>query len=376
MQLICHLRPIRWSPWEIFNIQLMSMRAKRRYTIVFLSVGLILQSFSINILKGQDSGWKGPVPAIANEFSLIADKFTSYDVVLKPDKDAPEYWAGAPSVVQDDKGDFWMAARMRSPEHPRGLRGYEIRILKSNDGINFKQVHRIGREEVPIPGFERPALVIDPVSKKFKLYACGPWQNGPWSIIKFVDADDPTKIDPTSAKPVIQAPEKSYSRDVSVLEYKDPYIIHAQGQYHCYVIGYIRKNERIFHFSSMDGENWQPVGDVNQPVMDLSGWHNFFIRPASVLPLGVGYLFAYEGSSTQWFDPVYNIGTGFGFTFDMHHITDLTGASPIAISTTPGDFHTWRYSDWLWVDGEIWIYAEVSNENNSHEIRLFRISVD
>ena len=107
--------------------------------------------------------------------------------------------------------------------------------------------------------------------------------------------------------------------------------------------------------------------------MDLSGWHNFFIRPAAVLPLGVGYLFVYEGSSTQWYDPVYNLGTGFGFTFDMHNITDLTIASPIAISTTPSNFYTWRYSDWLWVDGEIWIYAEVSNENNSNEIRLFRV---
>jgi len=352
------------------------MKVKRRSTIFVLAIALILHTLVVKHIIGQDSGWKGPVPIIANELSSIAEKFTSYDVVLKPDKDAPEYWAGAPSVVQDDKGIFWMAARMRSPEHPRGLRGYEIRILKSKDGIHFEQVHRIGREEVPIPGFERPALVIDPDTRKFKLYACGPWQNGPWSIIKFDDAGDPTKIDPASAKPVIQAPEKSYARDVSVLEYKDPYIIHAQGQYHCYVIGYIRRNERIFHFSSMDGENWQPVGDVNQPVMELSGWHNFFIRPASILPLGVGYLFAYEGSSTQWFDPVYNIGTGFGFTFDMHQITDLTKASPIAISTTPGDFYTWRYSDWLWVNGEIWVYAEVSNENNSHEIRLFRISVN
>ncbi|NQU53119.1 MAG: hypothetical protein HQ522_11345, partial [Bacteroidetes bacterium] len=147
------------------------------------------------------------------------------------------------------------------------------------------------------------------------------------------------------------------------------------GEYHCYVIGYIRRNERIFHFSSKDGEIWQPVGDINQPVMDLNGWHNFFIRPASVLPLGIGYLFAYEGSSTQWYDPVYNIGTGFGFTFDLHNITDLTMASPFVISTTPGDFYTWRYSNWLWVDGEIWVYAEVSNLNNSHEVRLFKINL-
>lgn len=324
----------------------------------------------------QEAGWEGPVPQIAESLKSISEKFDSYDVVLEPDVNAAEYWAGAPSVVQDENGIFWMAARMRSPEHPRGLRGYEIRILRSEDGIKFEKVHRIGREEVPIPGFERPSLLIDPDTKKFKLYACGPWNKGPWSIIKFDDADDPTKFIPSSAKPVIQAPERMYPRDVSVHEYKDPYIIYAQGKYHCYVIGYIRKNERIFHYSSKDGEYWQPVGDVNQPVMDLSGWHNFFIRPASVLPLGIGYLFIYEGSSTQWYDPVYNIGTGFGFTFDLQNIVDLTVDSPIAISTTPGDFFTWRYSDWHWVNGEIWIYAEVSKENNSHEVRLFRIPVE
>ncbi|MDX1283973.1 MAG: hypothetical protein R3182_03130, partial [Draconibacterium sp.] len=241
--------------------------------------GLVLVILSFQALVAQDN-WKGPIPAIAEEYLNIAEKFNSYDVILKPDKDEAEWWAGAPSVVRDDDGVFWMAARMRSPEHPRGLRGFEIRILRSENGISFKQVHRIGREEVPIPGFERPALVIDPISKKFKLYACGPWQEGPWSIIKFDDVDNPTQFNPKSARPVIQAPEKSYPRDVSVLEYKDPYIFYGKGKYHCYLIGYIRRNERIFHFTSENGENWQSVGDINQPVMDLNGWHNFFIRPA------------------------------------------------------------------------------------------------
>lgn len=37
-------------------------------------------------------------------------------------------------------------------------------------------------------------------------------------------------------------------------------------------------------------------------------------------------------------------------------------------------FHTWRYSHWLWVDDELWVYAEVVRPNESHEIRLFRMS--
>jgi hypothetical protein len=319
------------------------------------------------------SVWDGPIPQVAKQLQSFADKFDQYDVVLKPDKDKAEYWAGAPSVVRDDDGIFWMAARMRSPEHPRGLRGYEIRILKSKDGINFKKYKSIYREKVPIQGFERPALLIDPKTKKFKLYVCGPWQKRPWSILKFDDVSDLKKIDPRSAHPVIVAPKKTYERDTSVEEYKDPVIFYVDGKYHCYVIGYIRRNERLFHFTSFDGENWLPVGDINQPVMDLNGWHNFFIRPASVLPLGIGYLFVYEGSSTQWFDPVYNIGTGFGFTFDLHNISDLTIDSPLLLSTTPGKFYTYRYSHWMWVDGEIWVYAEVANENGSHEIRLTRL---
>ncbi|VAX18228.1 hypothetical protein MNBD_IGNAVI01-1970 [hydrothermal vent metagenome] len=329
-----------------------------------------------NTFLAKESGWNGPSPHIVKQLQTIADKFKKYSVVLKPDKDEAEYWAGAPSVVRDEDGIFWMAARMRSPEYPRGLRGYEIRILKSEDGIHFNKYHSIFREDVPIPGFERPALLIDPVTKKFKLYACGPWQQGPWSIIKFNDVSDLKDIDPTSAHPVIVPPVKQYARDVSVKEYKDPVIIFAEGKYHCYVTGYIRRNERLFHFVSDDGENWDPVGNVNQPIMDLDNWHNFFIRPASVLPLGIGYLFIYEGSSTQWYDPVYNLGTGFGFTFDLHNIIDLTTESPLLLSTTPGKFYTFRYSDWIWVNGELWIYAEVAKKNNSHEIRLTRISIE
>ena len=326
-------------------------------------------------ISTETPNWDGPVPQVVNQLKTFADKFNNYEVVLKPDQDEAEYWAGAPSVARDENGIFWMAARMRSPEYPRGLRGYEIRILRSEDGVNFEKYHSILREDVPIAGFERPALLIDPVTKKFKLYACGPWQGNPWSIIKFKDVDDLKMIDPSSAHLVITPPSKKYDRDVSVKEYKDPFIIHAEGKYHCYVIGYIRRNERLFHFDSDDGESWTPVGDVNQPIMDLNVWHNFFIRPASILTLGIGYLFIYEGSSTQWYDPVYNIGTGFGFTFDLHNIIDLTTESPMLLSTTPGEFYTFRYSHWMWVDGEIWVYAEVANENNSHEIRLTRLSI-
>lgn len=323
------------------------------------------------------------LPDLTQWAGNIPTKFDKWDVVAVPDKDEAEWWAGAPSVVRDDDGIFWMAARMRTADAPLGLRGYEVRIFRSENGINFDKVHSIKREDVPIPGFERPALLRDPKTGKFKLYGCGPF-NGPWCIFKFKDADRPDLFIPSTAEPVIEPlPEAIKSRERHVGQYtrpaftptgyKDPFIIYAESSYHCFVIG-ILHSERLFHFISVDGEKWEPVGSRSMSIMDLSGWHTYATRPASVVPLGVGYLFIYEGSDTRWPDASYNIATGLGFTFDLHNIINLTPDSPLLISPTPGRLHTWRYSHWMWVGDELWAYAEVEKENGAHEIRLYRLS--
>ena len=311
-------------------------------------------------------------------YAFYLNHFDAYDVVLESPKDAPEWWAGAPSVLRDAEGIFWMAARMRTADAPRGLRGYEVQILKSLDGIDFDLVHRIKREEVPIQGFERPALLQDPKSGQYKLYGCGPWgPDGEWSIIKFDDADAPTQFVPSTARPVIAPRPKTYERDVRPDGYKDPVIIFAQGLYHGYVIGTMRRTERIYHFQSRDGENWEPVGNYFESIMDLDGWHDFYVRPASVVPMGFGYFFFYEGSNVAWYDPVYNMGTGVAFTFDLHKIQELTTQGPLAISSTPSEnFHLLRYSHWMRVDGQLWVYAEVVKPNDSHEVRLYRLKME
>ena len=295
-------------------------------------VGVILLVLALAFPVMAFDATKPEAPKAGYQYGRLGDVFKGpYTVVLRPEESKPEWWAGAPSAALGADGTVWLACRMRRADLPRGLRGYELRLLKSADGTTFEEVKRIPCAAVPIPGFERPALFRDPQSGAFKLYACGPWKDGPWSIIKFDDAAEPSAFDPSTARAVISPRAKAHERDVPPVEYKDPVIAFADGQYHAYVIGYVRQNERVFHFSSDDGEQWLPVGDPYAPIMELSGWHDFFVRPASLLPTGAGYLFIYEGSKTTWHDPVYNIATGLAFTYDLHTMIDLTPDAPLAV---------------------------------------------
>lgn len=297
-------------------------------------------------------------------------RFDDYHTVLEPDCDLPEWWAGAPSVCRGADGVFWMACRMREGDSPRGLRGYEIRILRSEDGVRFEPVHRIPREQVPIPGFERPALLRNPLTGAFSLYGCGPFDGGPWCILRFDDAASPAEFIPSTCRPVITAAPDEKRGAGEVTGYKDPFIFWEDGLAHCFTIG-VDRAERAWHLTSADGEHWERVGPG--PCFDLGGWHSFCTRPASVLPVGAGYLLVYEGAHPSWHDPVYNIATGLAWSPDLLSFVDLTPEEPLLASTTPGDCMTWRYSHWLWVEGEVFVYAEVARPNNTNEIRMWRL---
>ena len=304
-------------------------------------------------------------------FDNIVAALSRYEVILEPDENTPQWWAGAPSVVVSDDGTFYLAARMREGRSRRGRRGYEIRILRSTDGHHFQPINHILRDEAGVPVFERPAMVRDPQTGKYKLYGCAGFDRG-WAILRFDDVDDPAAFDAHSARPVLVSdyPDDGF---IHVTGYKDPVVMWDRGQWHMFVIGTDRV-ERIYHFTSEDGETWRTAALT--PVMENSGWHNFYTRPASVLPLAVGYLFVYEGSNVMWRDPPYNIATGLAFSPDLDTFLDLTPGEPLLKSTTPGDYHTWRYSHWLAVEDQVFVYFEAARPNNSNELRLGLLDIN
>lgn len=300
-------------------------------------------------------------------FDEIVAAMADYEVILEPDEDTPEWWAGAPSVCRGEDGTFYLACRMREGTSPRGRRGYEVRILRSSDGVHFEPINHLNRDDAGVASFERPALVRDPHTGKFRLYGCG-GTDPDWVVLRFDDVDDPTAFDARTARVVLRA---QYPADgfVHVTGYKDPFVFWDGSVWRMFVLGYDRI-ERAYQFTSLDGERWQQAGDG--PVMDNDGWHNFYVRPACILPMAVGYLFVYEGSNVLWHDPVYNIATGLAYTPDLETFVDLTPDEPLLKSTTPSQYHTWRYSHWMQVDNEVWAYFEAARPNRTSEIRLGR----
>ncbi len=295
----------------------------------------------------------------------IRRRLERFDVVLEPDKNVPEWWAGAPSAVVGDNGHVFLAARMREGDSPRGLRGYEVRMLESHDGRFFNCIAQIHRGDANVRGFERPALVRDPRTGAFRLYLCAPI-DGLWKILLLDDADHPSKFKPATAR-VILAGETDLDARVHVNGYKDPFVLWDDGRWHMFVIGN-DKVERIHHFVSHDGSAWER--GMPAPVLPNTGWHNFYTRPACIMPLDVGYILVYEGSRFDWFDPVYNIATGLAYSPDLFQWTDLTPDEPLLKSTTAGRYHTWRYSHWLRVGDAIHVYFEAARANDTNEIRV------
>jgi len=296
-------------------------------------------------------------------------------VVLEPDRNETDWWAGAPSVAITKDGTFYLAARMRDAIAPRGRRGYEIRFMKSQDGISFEHVRSISKNDVArLHGFERPSLVIDPATGKYKLYGCGELGDEGWCIWKMDDATTIESIDASTAH-VVLAPSKpdfeaggAQEHHATVhVEYKDPFITMIDGRWHMFVIGFDRV-ERAYHFTSDDGELWSQEGKT--PVLQNTGWHDFYTRPACVVPLDVGFLLVYEGSTIPWHDPGYNIATGLAYTIDLVNFVDLTPDVPAFTSTTPGKYHTWRYSHWTRYENALYVYFEAARPNGTNEIRV------
>ena len=94
-------------------------------------------------------------------FDKIVSAAADYDVVLEPDQNTPEWWAGAPSALLTAEGEFFLAARMREGES--GVVGDHSEVGDVVvEPLHLEQDHtqeaRAFRDFSPGQGFERLAI--------------------------------------------------------------------------------------------------------------------------------------------------------------------------------------------------------------------------
>ena len=88
---------------------------------------------------------------------VVDDRWTNYVTVLRPERDEPDWWAGAPSVAMGPGGRTYMASRMRgwTSDGPGPI---SVRAGGWNEEmLMMVWVSRVGMTEIRV--LERPASI-------------------------------------------------------------------------------------------------------------------------------------------------------------------------------------------------------------------------
>lgn len=287
----------------------------------------------------------------------IIPNLENYKTIFPPEGRGKGNWVGAPSVIKMPGDQVWMAYRTRTPDK----RGYKVTIAKSTDCFSFTSVFTIYAEELGVDSLERPALIRDPVTGKFKLYLSVDRPYYGWQIVKLDDVEKPEDFSPATSQVVIRpSAEGSDSRAV-----KDPFVFTLGYQYFMTYIGWDEIGEQAFLAFSPDGRNWKK-SDSN-PVLKRSNWHDGLTRIACVLPRQRCFDVYYEGTGS---DEFFNIRTGLAQSVRLSTWRDLSPKGPLLASPTPGDLETVRYLDYSIVEGSIYFFYSAANEDGSFELRV------
>ena len=295
--------------------------------------------------------------------------------VREPPGQGEGYWAGAPSVIRDRDGRFWLSYRLRRPRDQG--RGYESRIATSDDGVHFTDAWAVRREELGSASIERCCL-LEAGPGDFRLY------------LSYVDpADQRWRIDlVTAAAPdrftVAERAAVLTAADIGGEAVKDPYVLrvgpgfwlfasyapppaapaadlHAGAD--AFVTGLVRSHTGLA--TSADGRRFAWQGDVLSPA--AAGWDQLCSRLASVVWVPPVFVAFWDGSATVAEN--FEQRTGLAVTCDLVHFTKFPGPSLVS----PNGSGSLRYLDALPVGDEFFCYYEYAGPDGSHELRLSRL---
>jgi len=206
--------------------------------------------------------------------------------ILEPEGKEPGYWIGVPAIYYDESTQtYFLYVRVRNPRPESGKitptdthRGYKCQIMESEDGINFKPIWEMRKNQIGARSIEGGALMK--IEDQFHLFQSFelPGLIPRWKIKKMV-ADHPSEFTPESLEKIDWDVPFRYR-----LSIKDPLIYYHNGDYYLY-IDYFRFWKRPFGSTgvlfSKDGLKFKWVDDIFYRPKKCS-WLKQYMRLTSI----------------------------------------------------------------------------------------------
>ncbi len=319
----------------------------------------------------------------------IFDPFDG-EIILSPEKEGQGYWVGAPAVTWDtERNSFLMGYRRRRPREHVPDRGYTSVVAESSDGVNFKTLWSMEKAELDTTSIEKCCMLrcADGVYRYYLSYVDPADQR--WRI-DMVECDSPEKIDISTRREIFTAESASAAQDSPVEGVKDPMVYWIDGTYYMF-ISYAegaprdRENSSLMHetsdvfntglltstsalATSSDGRSFQWQGNC-LPVGDESRWDCYAARLGAVVRGKNAWYGYYDGSASHLDN--YEEKTGFAASEDLYNWTKLTPSAPAI--TVPHASGSVRYACAVERGEELFVYYEMAQPNESHDLRLVRL---
>ncbi len=293
--------------------------------------------------------------------------------ILEPEAKGAGYWIGAPFVYYDtDLKKFFLYVRTRNPRPKVGKvhsldvrRGYKCQILESEDGINYKSIWEMKKNQINARSMEGAALIK--IKGRFHIFLSYETDTKipRWKIFKAV-ANHPSEFRPEDFHDI-----KWDIPNISKLSIKDPIIIEEKGKYYLY-IDYYRFYKKPYGstgvLSSSDGENFKWRGDIFV-VPKKCGWLSYLIRLTSIFKDKNTYYGFFDGTDSK--EMVCDERSGLVIGQTPYKLRILSCDKPL-YSSEFGKGSV-RYLFGMIHEEKLWIYFEYTEKDGEHVLKLLKI---